>query len=217
VQRTIGTRIQIPSSEGTQTKHDHQEIHTMFTTPAQFAELQKGQMDAAVALSQTFFDAAERLMELNLAAAKATLEESVEKSQALLSAKDVQEMIALSSNNAQPTLDKAVSYSRTVYGIANGANAEVSRIIEAQIAESNKKVAQLIDFAAKNAPAGSEPAVTAFKTAVAAVNTAYDTFSKAAKQAVEMAESNVVAATSATMKAANAATDSVKVAKRKAA
>jgi phasin family protein len=217
VQRTIRTQIQIPSPEGTQTKQDHQESQTMFTTPAQFAELQKGQMDAAVALSQTFFDAAERLMELNLAAAKATLEESVEKSQALLSAKDVQEMIALSSNNAQPTLDKAVSYSRTVYGIANGANAEVSRIIEAQIAESNKKVAQLIDFAAKNAPAGSEPAVTAFKTAVAAINTAYDTFSKAAKQAVEMAESNVVAATSATMKAANAASETAKVAKRKAA
>jgi len=215
VQRNKRTRIQIPSPEGTQTKQNHQESQTMFTTPAQFAELQKGQMDAAVALSQTFFDAAERLMELNLAAAKATLEESVEKSQALLSAKDVQELMALSSGNAQPTLDKAVSYSRTVYGIANGANAEVSRIIEAQIAESNKKVAQLIDFAAKNAPAGSEPAVTAFKTAVAAVNTAYDTFSKAAKQAVEMAESNVVAATSATMKAANAASETVKVAKRK--
>ena len=215
VQRNKRTRIQIPSPEGTQTQQDHQESQTMFTTPAQFAELQKGQMDAAVALSQTFFDAAERLMELNLAAAKATLEESVEKSQALLSVKDVQELMALSSGNAQPTLDKAVSYSRTVYGIANGANAEVSRIIEAQIAESNKKVAQLIDFASKNAPAGSEPAVTAFKTAVAAINTAYDTFSKAAKQAVEMAESNVVAATSATMKAANAATETVKVAKRK--
>jgi phasin family protein len=215
VQRNKRTRIQIPSPEGTQTQQDHQESQTMFTTPAQFAELQKGQMDAAVALSQTFFEAAERLMELNIAAAKATLEESVEKSQALLSVKDVQELMALSSGNAQPTLDKAVSYSRTVYGIANGANAEVSRIIEAQIAESNKKVAQLIDFAAKNAPAGSEPAVTAFKTAVAAINTAYDTFSKAAKQAVEMAESNVVAATSATMKAANAATETVKVAKRK--
>lgn len=187
----------------------------MFTTPAQFAELQKGQMDAAVALSQTFFDATERLMELNLAAAKATLEESVEKTQALLSAKDVQEFVALSSTNAQPALEKAVSYSRTVYGIANGANAEVSRIIEAQIAESNKKVAQLIDFAAKNAPAGSEPAVNAFKSAVAAINTAYDTFSKATKQAVEMAESNVAAATSATMKAANVANETVKVSKRK--
>jgi phasin family protein len=188
----------------------------MFTTPAQFAELQKGQMDAAVALSQTFFDAAERLMELNLAAAKATLEESVEKSQALLSVKDVQELMALSSGNAQPTLDKAVSYSRTVYGIANGANAEVSRIIEAQIAESNKKVAQLIDFAAKNAPAGSETAVSAFKSAVAAANTAYDTFAKASKQAVEMAESNIAAATSATMKAA-AANDTIKASKRRAA
>jgi phasin family protein len=181
----------------------------MFSTPAQFAELQKGQMDAAVALSQTFFDAAERLMELNLAAAKATLEESVEKTQAMLSAKDVQELVALSSGNAQPTMEKAVSYSRTVYGITNGANAEVSRIIEAQIAESNKKLAQLIDFAAKNAPAGSEPAVTAFKSAVAAANTAYDTFAKATKQAVEMAESNVAAATSATMKAANVETDKV--------
>ena len=190
-----------------------QENVYMFTTPAQFAELQKGQMDAAVALSQTFFDAAERLVELNLAAAKATLEESVEKTQALLGAKDVQELVALSSGSAQPTLEKAVSYSRTVYGIANGANAEVSRILEAQIAESNKKVAQLIDFAAKNAPAGSEPAVSVFKSAVAAANTAYDTFAKAAKQAVEMAETNVAAATSATMKAASAASE--KAPKRK--
>jgi phasin family protein len=190
----------------------------MFTTPAQFAEVQKAQMDAAVALSQTWFDAAERLVDLNLAAAKATLEESVEKTQQLLSAKDVQEFFALSSNVAQPTLEKAVSYSRTVYGIANGANAEVSRIVEAQIAEGNKRVAEMIDFAAKNAPAGSEPAVSAFKTALAAANTAYDTFSKATKQAVEIAESNIAAATSATVKAATAANDSVKVsAKRKAA
>jgi hypothetical protein len=57
--------------------------------------------------------------------------------------------------------------------------------------------------------------VTAFKSAVAAANTAYDTFAKAAKQAVEMAESNVAAATSATMKAANGASEAVKVAKRK--
>jgi phasin family protein len=189
----------------------------MFATPAQFTEIQKGQMDAAVALSQTFFDATERMLELNLAAAKATLEESVEKTQALLSVKDVQEFLALSGGLTQPTFEKVVSYSRTVYGIANGANAEVSRIVEAQIAESNKKVAQLIDFAAKNAPAGSEPAVSVFKSAVAAANTAYDTFAKATKQAVELAESNVAAATSATMKAAAAANDTVKTSKRKAA
>ena len=190
----------------------------MFATPAQFTEIQKGQMDAAFALGQTFFDATERLLELNLAAAKATLEESVEGVQALMSAKDVQEFVALSTALSQPTLEKAVSYSRTVYGIANGAGGEVSRIVEAQMAENNKKVTQLIDFAAKNAPAGSESAVAALRSEVAAANTAYDTFAKAAKQAVDFAESNITAATSATMKAASAANDSVKTpGKRKAA
>ena len=143
----------------------------MFATPAQFTEIQKGQMDAAIALSQTWFDAAERLMELNLAAAKATLEESVERTQALLSVRDVQELLALSGGITQPTLEKAVSYSRKAYSIANGASTEVSRIVDAQIAENNKKVAQLIDFAAKNSPAGSETGVSMLKSAVAAANT----------------------------------------------
>ena len=94
----------------------------------------------------------------------------------------------------------------------------MSRIVDAQIAENNKKVTQLIDFAAKNAPAGSEGAVAALKSAVAAANTAYDTLAKAAKQAVDFAESNITAATSATMKAASAANDSAKTpGKRKAA
>ena len=55
------------------------------------------------------------------------------------------------------------------------------------------------------------------KSAVAAANTAYDTFARATRQAVEMAESNVSTATSVTMKAASAANDSVKTSKRKTA
>ena len=182
----------------------------MYVTPAQFTEVQKGQMDAFFALSQTVFDATERLVELNLAAAKATVEDSVEKTQALLSVKDAQEFLALSGSFAQPTLEKFVSYSRTVYGIANGAGTEISRIVESQVAEGNKKVAQAIDVAAKSAPAGSEPALSMFKSAVAAANTAYDTMNKAAKQVVDVAESNLAAATSATIKAAAAASESAK-------
>lgn len=184
--------------------------NTMFATPAQFTEIQKGQLDAAFAFGQTFFEATERMIELNLAAAKATMEETAEATQALLAARDVQEFVALSSTVAQPSFEKAVSYSRAVYGIANGAGNEVSRIVEAQIAESNKKVSQLIDFAAKNAPTGSEPGIAAFKTALAAANTAYDTFAKATKQAVEMTEANVAAATSATLKATAVTKDAVK-------
>jgi hypothetical protein len=78
-------------------------------------------------------------------------------------------------------------------------------------------MAELIDFAGKNAPAGSEPAMAMLKSAVAAANTAYDTFAKAAKQAVDMVESNVTAATNATVKAAAAATDVAKPKSKKAA
>jgi phasin family protein len=186
-------------------------------TPAQLAELQKTQLDALFALSHTMFDATEKLVDLNLAAAKATMEESAEKATQLMSVKDVQELWNVTGGMAQPSMEKFVSYSRNMYSIASGASSEFSRIVETQIADGNKKVADLVEFAAKSAPAGSEPAVSVFKSAVAAANTAYDTFSKAAKQAADLVESNVAAATSATMKAASAANDAVKVKGKKAA
>jgi phasin family protein len=186
----------------------------MLNTPAQVAELQKSQLDALFALSHTMFEATERLVDLNLAATKAVLEESAEKAQTILGVKDVQELLAVGSSLAQPTLEKVVSYNRNVYGIASGAGADVSKIFETQIAQNNKQVAEMIEFASKNTPTGAEPVASMFKSALAAANTAYDTFSKATKQAVDMAESNLNAATSATVKAAN---EAVKPKARKAA
>ena len=58
----------------------------------------------------------------------------------------------------------------------------------------------MIDTAAKNAPPGSETAVAMMRSAVAAASSAYDSLSKAAKQAVEMTEANVSAATNAAVK-----------------
>jgi phasin family protein len=189
----------------------------MYATPAQVAELQKGQVDTLYALSHALFDATEKFVDLNLAAAKALMDESAEKTQALLAIKDPQEFLSVAGGFAQPAIEKFVSYGRNAYSIASGTGAEFSKIVETQVAEGNKKVAELVDFAAKNAPAGSEPAVSMLKTAVAAANTAYDTFAKAAKQAMDVAESNFAAATQASLKAAAAANDAVKVKGRKAA
>lgn len=188
----------------------------MMTTPAQFAELQKSQIDALFALSHTMFDTTERLVDLNLAAAKAMMEESAEKAQAFMGVKDAQEFLALGGAMAQPTVEKFVSYGRNVYSIATDAGSDVTKIVETQIADGNKKFADLIEFAAKSAPAGSEPAVSMVKSALAAANTAYDTFSKATKQAVDMAESNFSTATAATLKAASVAKEAVKPKGKKA-
>ena len=189
----------------------------MATTLTELVELQKGQLDAWNALSQTLFDATEKLVNLNLAAVKAAFHDSSESTQTLLGARDVQEFFALANSVSQPTLEKAVGYSRNAYGIASGTGAELTKIFEAQLSEANRKVAELVDFAAKNSPAGSEPAVSLFKTAFAAANTAFDTASKAARQASDWAEANFAAAASATINAANAANDAAKTKTRKAA
>jgi len=189
----------------------------MATNITELVEMQKAQMEALNAIGHSFLAATEKLVNLNLTAARAAFADASEASHTMLSAKDPQELFALATGAAQPVVEKLVGYSRNAYGIATGTSAELTKILEAQLSESNRKVSEIIDLATKSAPSGSEPAVAMFKTAFAAANTAFDTASKAARQATDWAESNFTAAASATLHAATAANDAVKVKGRKAA
>jgi len=187
----------------------------MFTAPTQFATANKANIEALLTLANTAFASAERIAALNLNTARTLLEDSVNNTKALLGAKDIQELISLQSTLTQPSVEKAVSYSRSVYEIATQTQEEISKIVEAQFSEANKNVATALDKAAKNAPAGSDVAVAAVKSAIAAANSAYDSLTKAAKQVAEMTEANVAAATNATVKAVGTASTAAKA--RKAA
>jgi adenine-specific DNA methylase len=109
-------------------------------------------------------------------------------------------------------VEKAVAYSRSIYEIATQTQEELTKVFEAQYVEINKNVTSALDKAVKNAPAGSDVAVAAVKSAIAAANSAYDSMSKAAKQVAEIAEANVAAATSATVKAVTTAPKAKKAA-----
>jgi len=91
-----------------------------------------------------------------------------------------------------------------VYEISAQTQEELAKMVEAQYAEFQKSVAGLLDQAAKSAPAGSDVAVAAVKSAIAAANSAFDNMNKAAKQVAEITEANVAAATNATVKAVGA-------------
>ncbi len=177
----------------------------MFAAPEQLANANKANVEALLTLANTAFASAERLAALNLNIARAVLEDGVSSAKALLGAKDLQEVISLQTTLAQPAVEKAVAYSRSVYEISAQTQEEFSKLIESQFAEVNKNIASALDKAAKSAPAGSDVAVAAVKSAIAAANSAYDTMSKAAKQVAEIAEANVAAATNATAKAVGAA------------
>ena len=187
----------------------------MFATPEQLASTNKANVEAILTLANTAFASAERLAALNLNTARSLLEDSVSSAMALFGVKDIQGFVSLQTTLAQPAVEKAVAYSRSIYEIATQTQEEVSKIVESQYAETNRNVASALDKAAKNAPVGSDVAVAAVKSAIAAANSAYDSMTKAAKQVAEITEANVAAATTATVKAVGSAGNAAKL--RKAA
>lgn len=183
---------------------------TYFANAEQFAAANKTTVDSLLSLANTALASAERIAALNLNTARSVLEDSVSGTKALLGAKDVQEALSIQASLTQPSVEKAVAYSRSVYEISAQSQEELSRLIEAQFGDFQKTVAGLLDKAAKSAPAGSDVAVAAVKSAIAAANSAFDNINKAAKQVAEIAEANVAAATNATVKAVGASAAATK-------
>ena len=159
-------------------------------TPEQIVAAQKASFETLFGLTTKAFEGVEKLIELNVTASKAALTEAAGTTQALLSVKDAQELLALQAALFQPLAEKTAAYSRHVYDIASGTGAEFGRAFEAQASETQKKFLAVVDNAAKNAPAGSETAVAVFKSAVAAGNNALESVQKAVKQASDVAEAN---------------------------
>jgi len=174
----------------------------MITKPEDFA---KSGFNFALFFVNTAFDGIERLALLNLAAARSVFEASMSNVTTLLGAKDVQSFVNLQKQLSAPSIEKGMEYSRNVIAIASETKDKIAKEVETQVADTNAKVTGLVEKALASAPAGSEVAVAAVKTAIKSANDAYEGLNKAAKQAAEVAEASVAAATEATLKAANVA------------
>jgi len=181
----------------------------MFSIPEQFSNATKANFEAQFAILSTLtnkaFEGVEKFVDLNLTAAKASLEETSVATKQLLAAKDPQEFFSLSAAQVQPTTEKTLAYGRHLASIATGTQAEFSKAAETQIAETNRKVISLVDEVSKNAPPGTENAVAILKTAIGNANAGYEQFAKTAKQAVETLETNFNAAVSQFSQAASKA------------
>lgn len=176
----------------------------MMTTVEQFTTSTKANMDTVIDLSHKSFAGFEKMVELNMAAAKAIMTESFEFAQAMLSAKDVQQVVALQSGLVTPMAEKSAAYGRHVYGIAIETSAEFTKAMEGKVAENQKAFTQAIDTMVKNAPAGTESAVAVLKSALVSSQSAIESAQITAKKSLAMAESNVTAATEQALNAAAA-------------
>jgi len=181
-------------------------LETHMTTTESLIAAQKSNLETLFGLTNKAFEGVEKLVELNLQVARTALGEAAETSKAALSAKDVQELLALQTGLLQPAAEKAAAYSRHLYDIAVATAAEVNKVAEATAADAQSKFLSVVDTAVKNAPAGSENAVSFVKSAVAAANNAFEGVQKAVKQATDVAEANFQAISASATKATTAAT-----------
>ncbi|WP_219209799.1 phasin family protein [Variovorax boronicumulans] len=178
----------------------------MALTADQILAAQKANLETLFGLTSKAFEGVEKLVELNVTASKAALSEAANTTQAVLSVKDAQELLALQASLFQPLAEKTAAYSRHLYDIAQGAGSEFGKAFEAKAAEAQQSFVGLVDSAAKNAPAGSETAVAVMKSAVAAANNAFESVQKAVKQASDVAEANFNAVSATAVNAAKTTT-----------
>jgi phasin family protein len=171
----------------------HQE-YTMTTVNEQFSDLNKSTVDTAVKFARVSVDSAEQLFALNMAATESSLDDAAKNMLAMATVKDVQELNALRAKLAESSLEHAMGYSRTVYQLATNAQAMYSSLVEERVASFQDSLVDGLDKVAKSAPAGSDIAVAAMKSNLAAATAAMDSFTKAAKQVASYADAGVKAA-----------------------
>jgi phasin family protein len=166
----------------------------MFINPEEFSTATKTGVESHIntmtTLANKAFEGIEKLVDLNLNLVKTSLEESTHTAKQFMSAKDLQEILALSAAQAQPNTQKALFFGRHLANIASNTQLEFSRITEEQILEANRKMIALVDEAAKHAPIGSENAVAFVKSAIGNVNASYEQLAKNTKQTMQTLDAN---------------------------
>lgn len=168
----------------------------MYQTPEQLIAMNKANMESVMRFAGVAIEGTERMIELQMKAAKSAFADGIESAKALAAVKDFQQFAALKDTMAQPSLDKATAYAKSVYDLTSETQAEFGKLVEAQVSDFNKEAVTTLDKMVKSAPAGSEVGVAAVKSAIAAVNSAYDNLTKVGKQFAQASQANLEAAAS---------------------
>jgi phasin family protein len=171
----------------------------------QLAAAQKANAEVLLALLRTAFTGVERLTALNVAASREFFNNTVANSQQLLAAKDANSVAKLNANLAQPSLEKLVEYSRSVYELTTDVQKELTSVIEAQYGKLTKDATAAVQKATAAAPVGGDVFAAAMNSVISASTQAFESLNSVTRQLSEIAESNIQTATKATGVKATAA------------
>ncbi len=137
----------------------------------QFADFNKVNVAQATKLAAIAMENAEKLVQAqHRTTAKVALAQGVEGATAVASVKDVQDLIALPTKYAETGVESVVGYTRSLYEISSQAQAQFTALAEEAWPTTRRTSPSWVEKASKSAPAGSEVAINAFKSTVAATD-----------------------------------------------
>jgi len=170
-------------------------------TPEELVSAQHGNVTTQFALLNQAFHGIQKLVELNLQAVRSVLAEGEADWQEALSGKAPGALLTSQVNAMRLAAEKVSSYNRDLYEIVSCTQAEWLKVAQAQYEQSNHNAQTFVDSLAKNAPAGSEAAITVLKSVFSTANLTCETVRKATTQAIEVAHGNFAATTANASKA----------------
>ena len=166
----------------------------MTTVVNPLSEITGAALVAASKAARIQMDSAERAIAVQLEYAKGALKQATINSRAVSQVKDVQELLALRTRIAENTLENLMGYSRSLYEVASEAQSEYSKFAEERMGAFQQAVAETVDQAARSAPAGSDVAVAAIKSQMAATTAAFDSFTKASRHLASFTDAGLASA-----------------------
>ncbi|MCC8392202.1 TIGR01841 family phasin [Paraburkholderia sp. MMS20-SJTR3] len=161
----------------------------------QFDRLHSGSVFTAFSLAQQAFKGFEELVRLNLHAAKQALPGSEDAQR--LADKTPFDLWIEQANRVQPLTEALLEYHRQTSDISARTSAAILAIFDAGFEQQQEKLREVVEGFARNAPAGSEAAVSVMKSAVSFGSVGIDTIRKSAAQAIAMAQQGQAAVHSA--------------------
>lgn len=159
------------------------------------ADWQKAAIDASLASARSALESAEQLMRLNLATARATLEQQTQAAQEILAVKDPQQLEALRAKLAQTSMQNSANYAHAIYEIVNESQARLTKLAQDQMSQLSEGTSKATAAMGQGAP-GADVAANALKSTMAASNSVLESLRKASQQFAELSEANMKAVTS---------------------
>lgn len=122
----------------------------------------------------------------------------------LFAVRDIKDFTELQNEFLSPTavLDQQLNFNREVLAVLADSQQQVSQFTEQQVAKGSEQINEAVEKLAGQAPAGSEQAVTALKSAVSNANQVFGQAQAASKEAATIAENAVKQAAEQSEKAA---------------